>query len=277
MKQRIIWGFVFGIVLIGVFISRQPYLFIAATTAICMLCLQEFFKMVADYDESFAASFSFYNSFGVTSGAAIVLIFQLIAYNKVFPQFAWIALLLLWIVFIYELLNASKGNVLANCSYFALTIIYIVAPLALSSYLAFEHGNYYPWRIFGLFILIWTSDTMQYFSGKFLGKHKLYEQISPNKTWEGTIGGVIFTIVAGYILSHFIAKEISYSAVQWMTIAALVAVFGSVGDLVESMFKRQMKVKDSGSFLPGHGGALDRFDSFIFVLPFVVVYWMMVR
>ncbi len=274
MKQRIIWGIVFGAVLIGVFISHQPLLFTAAITLIAMLCLQEFFQMIASYDEKFAEAKSFYNSFGVTAGAAMVLVFQLIAQNKVLPQFAWIALLLLWVVFIYELLMNVKGNVLANCGYYTLAIVYIVAPLAMSSYLAFDHGTYYPWRIFGLFILIWTSDSMQYFSGKLLGKHKLYERISPKKTWEGTIGGFIFTIVAGYTLSMFRPE---FSATHWMVIAALVAVFGSIGDLVESMFKRQMNVKDSGNFLPGHGGALDRFDSFIFVLPFVVVYWMIMR
>ncbi len=274
MKQRIIWGIVFGIVLIGVFISHKPLLFTAAITLIAMLCLQEFFQMIASYDEKFAEVKSFYNSFGVTAGAAMVLVFQLIAQNKVLPQFAWIALLLLWIVFIYELLMNTKGNVLANCGYFTLAIVYIVVPLAMSSYLVFDHGIYYPWRIFGLFILIWTSDSMQYFSGKLLGKHKLYERISPKKTWEGTIGGLIFTIVAGYVLSLF---RTEFSATHWMVIASLVAVFGSIGDLVESMFKRQMNVKDSGNFLPGHGGALDRFDSFVFVLPFVVVYWMMMH
>ena len=275
MKQRIIWGIVFGATLIGIFISHQPLLFTAAITLIAMLCLQEFFQMIAGYDEQFATAKSFYNSFGVTAGAAVVLIFQLTAQNKVLPQFVWIAVLLIWIVFIYELLMNTKGNVVANCGYFTLAIIYIVAPLALSSYLAFSHGSYYPWRIFGLFILIWTSDSMQYFSGKFFGKHKLYERISPKKTWEGTIGGLLFTMIAGYVLSYFIAPEISFTKMQWILNAFLVAVFGSIGDLVESMFKRQMKVKDSGNFLPGHGGALDRFDSFIFVLPFVVVFWLL--
>jgi phosphatidate cytidylyltransferase len=274
MKQRIIWGSIFGIVLIAVFLSKIPYLFIAAITTIAMYGLQEFFNMMYLKNEKFNQSKTFYNSFGITSAVALVLIFQLIAFQKVISQFAWIAFLLFWIVFLFELFNQKENQSFQNLGIYFLGIFYVIFPLALSSLLAFDNGKYYPWRIFGVLILIWTSDSMQYFSGKALGKHKLYERISPNKTWEGTIGGLIFTIAAGYILSIF---RHDFTATQWMTIAAIIAIFGSMGDLVESMIKREVGVKDSGNFLPGHGGILDRFDSFIFVLPFIVVYWMMIK
>ncbi|MEN9522498.1 MAG: hypothetical protein RL065_875 [Bacteroidota bacterium] len=274
MKQRIIWGSVFGIVLISVFMSQIPWLFIAAITLIAMIGMQEFFSMMNLKSEKFNQSKSFYQSFGITSAVALVLIFQLIAFQKVVIQFAWIAFVLFWIAFLFELFNEKENQSFQNLGIYFLGVFYIIFPLALSSFLAFENGKYHAWRIFGLFILIWTSDSMQYFSGKALGKHKLYERISPNKTWEGTIGGLIFTILAGYILSIF---RNDFTAIQWMTIAVIVSVFGSVGDLVESMIKREVGVKDSGNFLPGHGGILDRFDSFIFVLPFVVAYWMIIK
>ncbi|MEY2829764.1 MAG: hypothetical protein RIQ33_1622 [Bacteroidota bacterium] len=274
MKQRIIWGSLFGIVLISVFLSNISYLFIAAITAMAMLGLQEYFNMVCLKNEKFNQSKAFYNSFGITTGVAVVLIFQLIAFHKVVPQFGWIAVGLFWIVFLFELFNQKDNQSFQNLGIYFLGIFYVILPLALSSFLAFDNGKYYAWRIFGVFILIWTSDSMQYFSGKALGKHKLYERISPNKTWEGTIGGLFFTIVAGYILSIF---RTDFTTAQWMIIAALVSIFGSMGDLVESMIKREVGVKDSGNFLPGHGGVLDRFDSFVFVLPFIVVYWMIIH
>lgn len=274
MKQRIIWGSIFGIVLISIFMSKIPYLFIAAITLIAVIGLQEFFNMMSLKHEKFNQSKTFYNSFGSTSAVALVLIFQLMGFQKVVIQFAWIAFVLFWIAFLFELFNDKEKQSYQNLGIYFLGIFYIIFPLALSSFLAFENGKYYAWRIFGLFILIWTSDSMQYFSGKALGKHKLYERISPNKTWEGTIGGLIFTIIAGYILSLF---QHDFTTNQWMTIAALVSVLGSMGDLVESMIKREVGVKDSGNFLPGHGGILDRFDSFIFVLPFVVAYWMIIK
>src|SRR5690606_21284815 len=134
-------------------------------------------------------------------------------------------------------------------------------------------NQYQPKLVLGFFILIWCNDTFAYICGKLLGKHKLFPSISPKKTIEGFVGGVLFAIIAGVLInSYFI--EVSY--LFWVLVAILVASFGTVGDLVESKFKRQAEIKDSGKIIPGHGGILDRLDSFIFVAPFLLLIYILI-
>ena len=115
----------------------------------------------------------------------------------------------------------------------------------------------------------WVNDSGAYVVGSLIGKTPLYPRISPNKTWEGTLGGVFFCLVTGYIFSLYYTM---LSTVDWMVLGAITAIFGSLGDLIESMLKRSVDKKDSGNLLPGHGGMLDRFDAFIFLLPFAAAY-----
>ncbi len=118
-------------------------------------------------------------------------------------------------------------------------------------------------------LLLWASDSGAYFSGKTFGKHKLFPRISPGKTWEGWFGGTLAAILVGYILSRFF---LDLNLPQWLGIAVIVSIFGVLGDLIESLLKRSLQVKDSGTLIPGHGGILDRFDSLVFVVPFVVAF-----
>jgi phosphatidate cytidylyltransferase len=130
-------------------------------------------------------------------------------------------------------------------------------------------SDYQALTILGLVFLIWANDTFAYIGGSLIGKHKMFERVSPAKTWEGTLVGVICCIGVGFILNFAgIYKE----AFIWPCIAAIVAVFGTIGDLTESLMKRQAGVKDSGTIMPGHGGALDRFDSLIVAAPVVFVF-----
>src|SRR5690606_12644057 len=108
-----------------------------------------------------------------------------------------------------------------------------------------------------LLLLIWAADTGAYIAGKNFGKHKLLERVSPGKTWEGWVGGTVLAVVVSYVLALFFQDLALY---QWIGVAVLVAIFGVLGDLVESLLKRSLGVKDSGTLLPGHGGILDRFD-----------------
>jgi phosphatidate cytidylyltransferase len=117
---------------------------------------------------------------------------------------------------------------------------------------------------------MWTNDTFAYLIGKQFGKNKLYEKISPKKTIEGFIGGLLFSLVAGSIISFIMGNDLS--TFQWLILSLIIAILGSVGDLVQSQFKRQVNIKDSGSILPGHGGIYDRLDSIIFVAPFVYLF-----
>lgn len=130
-------------------------------------------------------------------------------------------------------------------------------------------GTYQPLSILGLIFLIWANDTFAYIGGSLMGKNKMYERVSPGKTWEGTLIGVLCCIGVGFVLNVFGIYE---SVWIWPAIAALVAIFGTIGDLIESLLKRQAGVKDSGTLMPGHGGALDRFDSLIVAAPVVSMF-----
>jgi phosphatidate cytidylyltransferase len=131
----------------------------------------------------------------------------------------------------------------------------------------YRWGGY---TIISVFIIIWICDTAAYFGGRLLGKHKLFVRISPNKTWEGAIFGFIFAIVAAVAMKYILLDYLSIESA--VVLGFIVGVFGQIGDLVESMFKRNAGVKDSSSLIPGHGGALDRFDSLLFVAPLVYLY-----
>lgn len=154
---------------------------------------------------------------------------------------------------------------LRNIGHYLLGLFYIAVPFTLLSYIATDSQGYHPNRVFGLMWLVWTNDTVAYLVGSMIGKRKLFERISPNKTWEGAGGAVVGTALMAWILSVYVKD---FTPIQWVTMGIIAALFGPPGDLVESMLKRSESVKDSGSLLPGHGGLLDRFDALLFVIPF---------
>ncbi|AZB31136.1 phosphatidate cytidylyltransferase [Chryseobacterium balustinum] len=153
------------------------------------------------------------------------------------------------------------------------TVIYVALPfsfaLGLPKYSSIE--NTFSLEVIFLFILIWSSDTFAYLVGKFFGKHKMAPKISPKKTWEGYIGGVVLTLV----LSYFVEQYQPQLRGNWMVVGFLIAAFAPLGDLVESQLKRNFGVKDSGSIIPGHGGVLDRLDSFLICVPVVYLYFIL--
>lgn len=179
--------------------------------------------------------------------------------------------LVIFFVFLVFVLELSRrlGNPAENLGKLFVSAIYIGLPMGLAAQIPFVNGAYHLEIILGLFILIWTNDTFAYLSGMYFGKTKLFARISPNKTIEGFLGGLICTLFAAKVLSgHY--SVIHYF--DWVVLGVLVSVFGTLGDLVESMFKRQSSVKDSGKLLPGHGGFLDRLDSFLLVIPIAYIY-----
>lgn len=155
------------------------------------------------------------------------------------------------------------------------TVIYIALPfsfaLGLPKFTSYD--DTFSLEVLFLFILIWSSDTFAYLTGKFFGKHKMAPKISPKKTWEGYIGGVVLTLV----LSYFIEQYHSDLRGNWMVVGFLVAAFAPLGDLVESQLKRNFGVKDSGNIIPGHGGVLDRLDSFLICVPVVYLYFILAK
>ncbi|MFV8366011.1 phosphatidate cytidylyltransferase [Flavobacterium sp. XS1P27] len=154
---------------------------------------------------------------------------------------------------------------------------YIILPFVFITKISFGINDYNPKIIIGLFILIWTNDTFAYIVGKSIGRTKLFEKISPKKTIEGFLGGILFAILAGYLISKYYIKanpEFSdRSILIWTSIAVIVGIAGTIGDLIESKFKRIAGVKDSGNIMPGHGGILDRLDSVIFVAPIIFLFY----
>lgn len=162
-------------------------------------------------------------------------------------------------------------------------ILYITLPFAALNYISFNEEFYVKiglsenWSLLtGFFIILWTSDSMAYLVGRKFGKHKLFPRVSPGKTWEGFIGGVVFAVIAGYIYS-LVTKDVQADSTinasfHWIIMSLIISIFGMLGDLSESLLKRSGGVKDSGSLLPGHGGVLDRFDGIFFSSPIILTY-----
>ena len=203
-----------------------------------------------------------------------VIIYVLISYTKLWNTETVIPLLLLilgllFLLFAVELFRRQE-NPFTHIACSVLGIIWIVIPFSLINHIPFmvEDGKYF---LLSIFIFVWMYDTLAYCIGSIWGKHRLMGRISPKKSWEGAIGSALFTIgLATFMPKIFIGLPLTCS--QWMFFAAIIIVAATIGDLTESMFKRQLSAKDSGSILPGHGGILDRFDSIFFVIPFIMLY-----
>ena len=178
-------------------------------------------------------------------------------------------LLLFFIVELY----ARHEDPIANLGIVALSQVYIVLPLSMLSLLAFAPlqavGRAFWVLPLALYIFLWVNDSGAYLIGSWLGRHKLFPRISPGKTWEGSIGGAIVSIGAAAALAHFFPFM---SLWRWMGMALVVVLFGTWGDLTESLIKRTLGLKDSGTLLPGHGGILDRIDSMLFAIPATIIY-----
>ena len=149
-------------------------------------------------------------------------------------------------------------------------IFYITSSFIFIYLIANFNGFYDPSIILGCFILIWVNDSFAYMVGKKFGKQKLFYSISPHKTVEGFLGGLLFCCISASIVSRYVDDSISTS--NWLTMAIIISVFGTLGDLIESKFKRESNVKDSGKIMPGHGGILDRLDSIIFASPYIYLF-----
>lgn len=147
--------------------------------------------------------------------------------------------------------------------------LYIAVPFSIIPCLAFSNNGFVWIYPLAIFLFLWTNDTGAYCFGTLFGKHRLFERISPKKSWEGSIGGGVLSLVVASVVAYF---DQSLNLWQWLGFALVVVVFGTWGDLVESLLKRQLGIKDSGNILPGHGGMLDRFDSSLLAIPAVAVY-----
>lgn len=184
-----------------------------------------------------------------------------------------LGILPLFLVIMAAELYHKKEKPVENISIIVFSIIYLAVPLSMINFLVFPESifgaGYSPKLLVALFALIWIYDSGAYLVGVSIGRHRLFERISPKKSWEGAIGGTLTAILASWFISGFVPE---IQLIHWIALSILIVVSSTFGDLTESMFKRYFGIKDSGNILPGHGGLLDRFDSLFFAAPVVVTY-----
>lgn len=191
-------------------------------------------------------------------------------WNAVSLQIIMLIVVALFFLFFMMELFRKQENPFQNIAYSLLGVIWIILPFSLINQFPYmvNEGKY---TLLALFVFVWLYDTLAYFVGTLFGKHRLIERVSPKKSWEGTIGSAVLTVGLAFFAPKLFTM-LPFSALEWMGFAAIVVVIGTLGDLVESLFKRQIGVKDSGNILPGHGGILDRFDSVLLIVPFILLY-----
>lgn len=199
------------------------------------------------------------------------------------PSAVFIPYLLTVVYMFISELYTKAPNPINNWAYTMLSQMYIALPFAMVNVLAFRgvgNGVVYNYLTpLSIFVFLWTNDTGAYLSGSLFGKHKLFPRVSPGKSWEGSIGGGLLVLLVSALVGmyqnsdmHETATELLLTVPQWMGLGLVVVFFGTWGDLVESLFKRTIGIKDSGNILPGHGGMLDRFDSSLMAFPAAVIY-----
>ncbi len=188
----------------------------------------------------------------------------------VLAAFVFLLVPLMFVCELYRKQERPMGNIAVTLA----GLFYVAVPCSLMGYIPALGGGWNPWVMVAYLVIIWANDVFAYLVGMTFGRHRLFERLSPKKSWEGFFGGVIGAVGVGMLAGHWLAAEAltSLPLAAWAGLALVVAVTGVLGDLVESMFKRSAGVKDSGALIPGHGGVLDRFDALLLSAPFVFVY-----
>ena len=267
--QRAVTGVLFVIVLVGC-ILYSPLSFGILFTIISVLSVHEFAQLVSKSSEV-----SINKTITALGGAYLFLALMSFCTQQSVGARVFLPYLGLLLYMMITELYLKKKNPTGNWAYSMLSQLYVALPFALLNVLAFQNSpetgsvTYNPILPLSIFVFIWLSDTGAYCVGSLIGKHRLFERISPKKSWEGSIGGGIFSIASSLGFAHFFPFMPGW---PWVGLAIVVVIFGTWGDLTESLMKRQLGIKDSGNILPGHGGMLDRFDSALMAIPAAVVY-----
>lgn len=272
--QRASTGLVFVAVIIGSILWNE-YSFVAVFSLVIALGILEFYKLMNT--EGIHPP----KILGVFSGVSIFLINAGVHYEIFGNEFLFVSFLFFFMFFAVELYR-KKPNPFTNIAFSFFSLIYIAVPLALlvnitsiTTSVDVEAVYYRRELLIAYFFLVWASDSGAYVFGSAFGKHKLFPRVSPKKSWEGSFGGVVFVLAFAfgfYKLIPLWGLSPALRFMDWAIIGAIIVVMGTFGDLVESLLKRSIYIKDSGSILPGHGGILDRFDSVFMSAPFVFVY-----
>jgi phosphatidate cytidylyltransferase len=265
MKTRAITGFFFVAVMLAS-ILLGSYLFTVFFLLLSILATDEFFRLVKTSVRP--QRMSGY----ILAG----LIFTAVAYHYLYggsPELFLAAVPVLTFIYVSELYR-NHSNPFHNIAYTLFGVIYAAVPFCFFYALAFSNGEYSSHLPLAFLIMLWASDTGAYLFGSRWGKHKLFERHSPKKTWEGFFGGLLVSVVAALIISRYFED---LGIPEWVGMSLIIVTVGTLGDLAESMLKRSLSAKDSGSLLPGHGGVLDRFDGLLLSAPLVFVYLQLLR
>ena len=283
---------IFFVLIIVSGISISPWTFYGLFLIIIIGTLNEFYTVVR-----LARSIP-QKTLGIVTGIVLFSVSFFNAIGVFDGKFYAIVIPFVFLVFIFEIF-ANNRFPINNIAYTLLGVIYIALPFSLASYLILKSGNMHlvtnngdtknlidqfgvvsnfsynkvdfrPNILLGIFFLTWINDTGAYLTGVTIGKNRLFPRVSPKKSWEGSIGGLVFTLIGAYIISKYF---VDLSLTSWIIISIITVIFATLGDLTESWFKRSLKIKDSGRILPGHGGLLDRFDAIIMVIPFIFAYF----
>ncbi len=211
---------------------------------------------------------------GIFAGVILFATNAMVALNRLDLEWLLINFVCLFLIFLLELYR-NDPKPFTNIAFTFFGILYVAVPFSLLNYFpnpAFIPGVYHSSLLLGFFFLVWIHETGAFIVGSALGRRPLFQRVSPNKTWEGVIGGAVLSLLSAFVIARYYDH---FSTQDWFVIALMVIVFSTYGDLFESMFKRSINAKDSGTILPGHGGVLDRFDGVFMAAPFVFVYLLM--
>mgnify|MGYP001739077597 FL=1 len=273
MTVRAFTGVLFVTIMVTCFF--QPVAMVFLFALITCLSLWEYSGLVNNIEDVTINRF-------ISTVAGVYLFLAISAINSGFVQTnaVFMPYLLTIIYLLVSELYTKNKNAIHDLSYTMLGQMYVALPLSMINVLAFRtatDGNIHFYYLLPLsvFIFLWTNDTGAYCVGSLFGKHKLFPRISPAKSWEGSIGGGVLVLVAAFLVSLLDQNHGNLSGLntlQWLGLGLVVTVFGTWGDLVESLIKRTLGIKDSGTILPGHGGMLDRFDSSLLAIPASAVY-----
>ncbi len=262
LTQRIIAAII-GALVIGFGLYFSEWLYFVIFLAICMITQLEFYKLVG-LDGMLPLK-----TFGTFSGFSLFVISFLIESGHLDQKFYFLLFPITVCVYLIYLYKKNEIKPFRGIAFTFLGIIYVAIPFSLLNVIAFSLEEYAFELILGSLLILWSNDTGAYFAGVRYGRRKLFERVSPKKSWEGSLGGFILAMGMSYTLSHF---SDSLAPWQWFSIGVIIVICGTYGDLVESLFKRSIEIKDSGRLIPGHGGFLDRFDGLLLAAPFIAAF-----
>lgn len=268
LTQRLITAII-GAAAIIFCIAYSEWTYFTIFFAICLLTLLEFYALTG-LDGMLPQK-----TFGTISGMIIFSLSFFIERGDISYRYYFLIFPMVSCVYMIKLYKKFERKPFTNIAFTFLGLFYVAVPFALLNIAAYENGVYNFQIMFGCLFILWASDTGAYFAGTLFGKRKLFERISPKKSWEGFAGGAALALAFAYGLPYFFewVGVMSFLTPQyWMIIGAIIIIGGTFGDLVESLLKRSIEIKDSGDSLPGHGGFLDRFDGLLISAPFIVAF-----